>query len=150
MKTHKPSGRDELAGNSIDACQLLELPRYPDWRGSLTVIEGTQHVPFEIVRAYWVYDVPGGSKRPGHAYRSLEEFIVALSGSLDVVVEDGLTTRIWSLNRSYFGLHVPSMLWRTLTNFSTNAVCLVLASQPFSEEDYIRDLEEFRRARTTQ
>lgn len=107
------------------------------------MIEALDHVPFPIRRAYWVYDVPGGEERGGHAYRTLEEFIVALSGSFDVVLDDATATRTIRLSRSYFGVYVPPMVWRSLVDFSTNAVCLVLASERYSEDDYIRDHEAF-------
>lgn len=139
--------RSKPTPNTIDDCEVVGLPRIPDWRGSLTVIEGEEHVPFRIERAYWVYDVPGGEERGGHAYRTLEEFIVALSGSLDVVVDDGTGTRTIQLNRSYLGVYVPPLVWRSLTNFSTNAVCLVLASQPYAEGDYLRDRDAFMAAK---
>jgi len=123
----------------IDDCRRIDLPKVPDERGNLTFIEGSRHVPFEIRRAYWIYDVPGGEFRGGHAYRELEEFIVALSGSFDVEVDDGRERKVIPLNRSYYGLHVPSLIWRRLENFSTNAVCLILASAPYLEQGYIRD-----------
>lgn len=128
---------------TLGDCQLVYLPQIPDRRGNLTVIETGEHVPFPIARVYWIYDVPGGTARVGHAYKRLEEVIVALSGSLDVVVDDGTAQRTFSLNRSYFGLHIPALLWRSIENFSTNAVALVLASLPYDEEDYIRDHAEF-------
>src|SRR5947209_20120010 len=111
--------------------RMLELPTVADPRGKLTFIEGQRQVAFSIRRAYWIYDVPGGEVRGGHAHRALEEFIIALSGSFDVVVDDGRTEDTLLLNRSYFGLYVPPMTWRQLENFSTNGVCLVLASQPY-------------------
>ena len=129
-------------------CRLIDLPKVPDARGNLTFIEGAQHVPFTIRRSYWIYDVPGGERRGGHAYRTLEEFFVALSGSFDVVVDDGRgDVRHVVLNRSYFGLYVPPMTWRHLENFSTNAVCLILASQRYDESDYLRDHAQFTSAR---
>ena len=128
---------------TVADCRLVELPRILDRRGNLTVIEAERQAPFAVERAYWVYDVPGGAARHGHAYRRLEELIVALSGSLDVVVDDGAAAQRFSLNRSYFGLHVPPMIWRTFENFSTNAVALVLASTHFDESDYIRDHTAF-------
>lgn len=120
-------------------CELLTLPRIHDPRGNLTFIEGERHVPFRIARTYWIYDVPGGERRGGHAYRSLEEFIVALSGSFEVIANYGSHTDRFMLNRSYFGLYVPPMVWRHLEGFSTNAVCLILASLPYDEGDYLRD-----------
>jgi dTDP-4-dehydrorhamnose 3,5-epimerase-like enzyme len=126
------------------SCRIIELPRIRDPRGSLTFIEGERHLPFAIERAYWIYDVPGGETRGGHAYLELEEFFVALSGSFDVVVDDGRGERRVALNRSYEGLYVPRLVWRTLENFSTNAVCLILASRHFDESDYVRDAQRFR------
>lgn len=122
---------------------MIELPRFLDPRGNLTFIEGGVHIPFPIRRAYWIYDVPGGERRGGHAYHELQEFIVALSGSFDVIIDDGASPRTFGLNRSYLGLYVPRRLWRTLENFSTNAVCLILASRHYDEADYIRDRGEF-------
>jgi hypothetical protein len=129
---------------------LLDLPRIPDARGSLTFVEANRHVPFAIRRAYWIYEVPGGERRGGHAYRQLEEFFIAASGSFDVVFDDGSgnENRV-SLNRSYVGLYVPPLIWRELDNFSTNAVCLILASQRYDETDYLRDRDEYRRERST-
>jgi len=149
----RPDG-DEGHGRTVDSsqprsatrvgdCRRIELPKIPDRRGSLTAIEAVGQIPFHIRRAYWLYDVPGGVERVGHAYRTLEEFIVALSGSFDIVIDDTAGTGTVRLNRSYVGLYVPPMIWRSLTDFSTNAVCLVLASQPYSEEDYIRDHDVF-------
>jgi hypothetical protein len=127
----------------VERCRALELPRIEDVRGSLSFVE-EQHALFPIQRVYWIYDVPGGQRRGGHGYRELEELIVALSGSFDVVVDDGSETRRWTLNRAYIGLYVPNLLWRTLENFSTNGVALVLASRLYDERDYIRDYHEFR------
>jgi hypothetical protein len=127
------------------APRLEELPRFLDPRGNLTFVEGGNHIPFAIERAYWIYDVPGGERRGGHAYRELEEFIVALSGSFEVRLDDGAGEQRFTLNRSYIGLYVPNLLWRELTDFSTNAVCLILASRPYDEADYIRDRAEFDR-----
>lgn len=134
---------------TVDECVLVELPRILDHRGNLTFIEGDGHIRFPVRRAYWIYDVPGGAERGGHAYRLLEEFVVALSGSFNVALDDGRTNRNVLLNRSYFGLHVPSMIWRSFEDLSTNAVCLVLASLPYSEDDYFRVYEEFRHAKET-
>jgi glyoxylate utilization-related uncharacterized protein len=125
------------------SCRIVELPRIRDPRGSLTFIEAERHVPFRIARSYWIYDVPGGETRGGHAYHELEELLVALSGSFDVVVDDGSGPERHVLNRSYFGLYVPPMVWRTVENFSTNAVALVLASRHFDEADYVRDPARF-------
>lgn len=123
--------------------RLIDLPKIPDPRGNLSFIEGENHIPFRVRRAYWIYDVPGGERRGGHAYRTLHEFFVALSGSFDVVVDDGSGPEHVVLNRSYVGLHVPPMTWRHLENFSTNAVCLILASEHYDEADYLRDRDEF-------
>jgi hypothetical protein len=128
-----------------DSCRVIELPKVPDRRGNLTFIEGGAHIPFEIARTYWTYDVPGGEERGGHAYHHLEEFLVALSGAFDVVVNDGSSEARHVLNRGYFGLYVPNLMWRRLENFSTNAVCMVLASGPYDEADYIRDHDAYLR-----
>jgi hypothetical protein len=125
-------------------CRIIDLPKISDPRGNLTFIEGEgRHIPFGIKRAYWIYDVPGGEKRGGHAYKDLHEFIIALSGSFDVVLDDGTERKTFSLNRSYFGLYVPNMVWRQLENFSTNGVTLILASLAYNPDDYIRDYDEF-------
>lgn len=127
-------------------CRIIDLPRIRDPRGNLTFIEGERHVPFPVRRVYYLYDVPGGESRGGHAHRELEQLIIAMSGSFDVVVDDGRERRTFSLNRSYYGLLVPRMIWRELTNFSSGSVCTVLASQPYDEGDYYRDYGEFKRA----
>lgn len=126
----------------------MELPRIPDRRGNLTFAESNSHFPFAARRVYWIYDVPGGALRGGHAYRRLEEFIVALSGSFDVAINDGANEWTFSLNRSYLGVYVPSMTWRELQNFSTNSVGLILASEHYDEADYIRDYGAFVSERT--
>jgi WxcM-like, C-terminal len=123
--------------------RVVELPRIPDRRGNLTFAESGSHFPFTARRVYWIYDVPGGAVRGGHAYRRLEEFIVALSGSFDVAITDGTNEWTFSLNRSYLGVYVPSMTWRELQNFSTNSVGLILASDHYDETDYIRDYRQF-------
>lgn len=128
---------------SLQHLQLVNLPRITDPRGSLTFIEEGRPVPFEIRRTYWIYDVPGGEVRGGHAYRQLRECFIALSGSFDVVLDDTREIRTVSLNRSYTGVVVPNMVWRRLENFSTNAVCLVLASEHYDEADYIREYRDF-------
>jgi hypothetical protein len=124
---------------------MIDLPKVPDRRGNLTFIESGGHIPFEIARTYWTYDVPGGEARGGHAYHRLEEFLVALSGAFDVIVDDGHSEERYVLNRSYFGLYVPKLTWRRLENFSTNAVCMVLTSGPYDESDYIRDHDAYVR-----
>lgn len=126
-----------------DIAKIINLPKIEDNRGNLSFVEGLNHIPFEIKRAYWIYDVPGGEIRGGHAYKTLNEFIVALSGSFDVILHDGKEEKKYSLNRSYYGLYVPKMYWRRLENFSTNALCLVLASEKYNENDYIRNFTEF-------
>jgi len=128
---------------TIDDCRLMELPKIPDFRGNLSYIEGARHIPFRIARTYWIYDVPGESVRGGHAYRQLEEFLIALSGSFEVRLDDGERQRSVRLSRSYYGLYVPAGLWRQLADFSGNSVCLILASRPFSEDDYIREYDNF-------
>lgn len=123
--------------------RIIDLPKILDKRGNLSIIEQYKNVPFKIARTYWIYDVPGGEKRGGHAYRENEEFIVALSGSFDVVLDDGKDKEIFSLNRSYYGLYIPKGLWREMNNFSTNSLALVLASTPYNTEDYIYDYQTF-------
>jgi hypothetical protein len=131
---------------SIDDCRIIELPKVADPRGNLTFIEGGRHVPFDIARVYYLYDVPGGASRGGHAHRDLQQVLIAMSGSFDVVVDDGTARRSYTLNRSYFGLYLPNMIWRELVNFSSGAVCTVLASHRYSEADYFRDYGDFTRA----
>lgn len=126
-----------------DNARIIHLPKVDDPRGNLTFIEGGQHIPFEIKRVYWIYDVPGGEVRGSHAYKTLNEFIVALSGSFDVILHDGKTEMRYPLNRSYYGLYVPQLVWRRLENFSTNALALILASDYYDPNDYIRDFDEF-------
>lgn len=125
---------------------LINLPKIEDSRGNLTFIEEENHVPFKIRRVYWIYDVPGGENRGGHAFWKTEELIVALSGSFDVVLHDGKQEYRYSLNRSYYGLFVPKMMWRMLNNFSTNSLALIVASTTYSEKDYIRDFSEFEKS----
>lgn len=129
-------------------CRIIDLPRVTDPRGNLTFIEADDHVPFPIARVYYLYDVPGGESRGGHAHRNLEQLVIAAAGSFDVLVDDGTETARFSLNRSYYGLHVPRMAWRELGNFSTGSVCLVLASHAYDEADYFRDYDEFLLAAT--
>jgi dTDP-4-dehydrorhamnose 3,5-epimerase-like enzyme len=128
---------------SIDHVRIIELPKICDPRGNLTFIEGGRHVPFSIARVYYVYDVPGGSERGGHAHRQLEQLIVAMSGSFDIVLDDGRVKRRYHLNRSYYGLYVPPMVWREIDNFSSGSVCMVLASDIYREDDYFRDRRVF-------
>lgn len=126
----------------IDA-KIIELPKFLDARGNLSFAEQNNHVPFEIKRTYWIYDVPGGEARGGHAFRANEEVIIALSGAFDVVVDDGDGKKTFRLNRSYFGLYIPKGLWRTMENFSTNSFALEFGSIPYSKDDYIYEYEEF-------
>jgi len=127
----------------LDKVKIINLPKIEDERGNLTFIEQLKQIPFEIKRVYWIYDVPGGEIRGGHAFKEQQEFIVALSGSFDVVIKDGTLEKRFHLNRSYYGLYIPNGLWRHMENFSTNAVALVLSSTKFSEDDYIRDYSKF-------
>ncbi|MBQ2196625.1 MAG: WxcM-like domain-containing protein [Prevotella sp.] len=129
----------------MDEPRIIQLSKIVDLRGNLSVIEECSDVPFKIERTYWIYDVPGGEMRGGHAYKRNEEFIVALSGSFDVLLDDGVCERKYSLNRSYYGLFVPRGWWRSMNNFSTNSVALVLASIKYDPEDYIYDYEEFKK-----
>jgi hypothetical protein len=124
---------------------LIYLPKITDPRGNLSFIEEESNIPFKIKRIYWIYDVPGGFSRGGHAFRSTREFVVAISGSFDVVINDGNTERRIFLNRSYFGVYIPEISWRTLENFSTNSLALIVASTYYSESDYIRDYDDFLR-----
>jgi hypothetical protein len=141
-----PRGLDAKALKSgLASCRIVQLPKIEDVRGNLSFVEGQRHIPFAIRRVYWVYDVPGGAMRDGHAYRTLEEFIIAASGSFDVAINDGNEQQVLHLNRSYVGLYIPPMLWRCLDNFSSNSVALILASRPFSEEDYLREFQDFAR-----
>ena len=127
--------------------QLIDLPKILDDRGNLSFVEQMKHIPFEIKRTYWLYDVPGGECRGGHAYFQNEEFIIALSGSFDVVLDTGTERKVFNLNRSYYGLYVPRGLWREMENFSTNSLALVLSSTHYNESDYVYDYNEFKRLR---
>jgi len=123
--------------------QILNLPKILDLRGNLSFIEEEKHIPFKIERTYWIYDVPGGEARGGHAYKINCEFIIALSGSFDVMLNEGEEEKRYSLNRSYYGLYVPEMVWRRMENFSTNSLALILSSTGYDEQDYIRDFNDF-------
>lgn len=125
------------------------MPVVHNPQGNLTFIEGEKHVPFDIARVYYLYDVPGGATRGGHAHRELQQLLVAMSGSLEIVIDDGTNRKGIRLNRSYIGLYMPSMIWRELVDFSSGSVCMVLASAPYEEADYIRDYDEFRAAAST-
>jgi len=129
---------------TVDNCKIIQLPKITDPRGNLSIIEQIKQIPFVIKRVHWIYDVPGGLDRGGHAFKETEEFIVALSGSFDVVIDDGERKQVFSLNRSYFGLYVPKGMWRTMTNFSTNSLALVLSSTEYDEKDYVSDYDEYR------
>lgn len=124
---------------------IVEIPKYLDARGNLSVIEEMKEIPFKIERTYWIYDVPGGERRGGHAYKENEEFIVALSGSFDVILDDGIEKQTFHLNRSYYGLFVPKGYWREMNNFSTNSLALVLASIKYDRSDYIYNYDEFKK-----
>ena len=128
---------------SVRACKIIDLPRINDPRGNLTFIEGGRHVPFDVRRVYYLYDVPGGADRGGHAHKRLQQLLVAMSGSFDVTLDDGRERKHYHLNRSYFGLYIAPMVWRNLDNFSSGAVCLALASDPYDEGDYFREYEAF-------
>lgn len=128
---------------TLDDAEIVELRRITNPKGNLTPIEGSSDIPFEIARIYYLYDVPGGESRGGHAHRRLQQFIIAASGSFEVILDDGSERRSFPLNRSYYGLYVPPMVWRELDNFSSGSVCLVLASDRYDESDYIRDYKTF-------
>lgn len=124
--------------------ELIQLPRIQDPRGNLSFLETEKHVPFKIERTYWIYDVPGGELRGGHAFKQQQEFIIALSGSFEVVLRDGTTEKRFHLNRSYYGLYVPKMIWRSLENFSTNSLALIVSDCSYEEGDYIRNFDTFK------
>ena len=124
--------------------KIIELPKFTDPRGNLSFLENNNQIPFKVERSYWIYDVPGGETRGGHAFKENEEFIIALSGALDVILDNGVEKQRFQLNRSYYGLYVPKGLWREMENFSTNSVAFVLSSIQYDENDYIRDYEEFK------
>lgn len=124
--------------------QIIQLPKILDERGNLSFLEENNHIPFKIQRVYWIYDVPGGEERGGHAYKENREFIIALSGSFDVVLDDGKETKRYSLNRSYYGLYIPEGVWRHMENFSTNSLAFIAASTVYQEDDYIRDYNVFK------
>lgn len=128
----------------MNTFQIINLPKFLDDRGNLSFVEQFKHIPFKIERTYWIYDVPGGESRGGHAYKENQELIIALSGSFDVVLDNGRIKETYSLNRSYYGLFVPKGVWREMSNFSTNSLALILSSTSFDEQDYIRDYETFK------
>ena len=129
--------------STIEDVKIIELPKFLDARGNLSFAENYKQIPFEIKRTYWIYDVPGGEDRGGHAFRKNEEVVIALSGAFDVVVDDGDQKKTFSLNRSYYGLYIPAGLWRTMENFSTNSFALEFGSMHYDASDYVRDYEEF-------
>ena len=131
---------------SIADCRIIDLPQVHDPRGNLTFIEGGRHLPFEIKRVYYLYDVPGGSTRAGHGHKTLQQLVVAMAGSFDIELDDGYAKQKYHLNRSHYGLYISPMIWRDIDNFSSGSVCMVLASDYFEEADYFRDYEEFLRA----
>jgi hypothetical protein len=130
----------------LNQCNIVNLPKITDPRGNLTFIEGGRHVPFKIQRVYYLYDTPGGAERGGHAHKELHQLIVAMSGSFDVILDDGRQKKRFHLNRSYYGLYVCPMIWRELDNFSSGSICMVLASNFYDESDYYRDYQEFLKA----
>jgi len=130
----------------LSDCRVIELPRITDPRGNLTFVEGGRHAPFDIRRVYYLYDVPGGAERGGHGHRRLQQILIAMSGSFDVLLDDGRERRRFQLNRSYYGLYIAPMIWRELDNFSSGSVCLVLASDVYDEADYFRDYQQYMAA----
>ncbi|MDY4905544.1 MAG: FdtA/QdtA family cupin domain-containing protein [Butyricimonas virosa] len=126
------------------SCKIINLPKILDARGNLSFVENNNQIPFVIKRIYWIYDVPGGTERGGHAYKENMEFVIALSGSFDVILDDGFSKKVYNLNRSYYGLLVPKMIWRKMENFSTNSLALVLSSTDYNEKDYVRDYDLFK------
>lgn len=127
----------------MNTAKIIELPKFLDARGNLSFAEQNNHIPFEIKRTYWIYDVPGGENRGGHAFRETEEFIIAISGGFDVIVDDGKERKTFTLNRSYYGLYIPKGVWREITNISTNSLALEFASTVYNPEDYVRDFDEY-------
>jgi hypothetical protein len=134
----------------LDQCRIIDFPKIADPRGNLTFVEGGRHIPFDIKRVYYLYDVPGGAERGGHAHKALQQVIIAMSGSFDVVLDDGTAQKRIHLNRSYYGLYVPTMMWREIDNFSSGSVCMVLASERYDESDYYRDYAQFLAALSNQ
>jgi dTDP-4-dehydrorhamnose 3,5-epimerase-like enzyme len=130
----------------LSDCRIIELPKIQDHRGNLTFIEAGRHIPFDIQRVYYLYDVPGGAARAAHGHKRLHQLMIAMSGSFDVTLDDGFDRRCFHLNRSYYGLYIPPMLWRDLDNFSSGSVCMVLASDYYDENDYYRDYQDFLEA----
>lgn len=131
---------------SLKDCQIIELPKITDPRGNLTFVEENKHIPYEIRRVFFLYDVPGGESRAGHALKTCNQLLIAASGSFDVTLDDGTEKKVFQLNRSYYGLHIPPLVWREIDNFSSGSVCMVLASEFYSETDYLREYDEFIKA----
>jgi len=129
----------------LSDCRLINLPKILDPRGNLTFIEGCKHIPFEIRRIFYLYDVPGGANRAGHALKTCDQFLIAMSGSFDVILDDGAEKKRYHLNRSYYGLYIPPLIWREIDNFSSGSVCTALASGPYDATDYLREYEDFLR-----
>lgn len=130
----------------LEECRTIHLPKVAEIRGNLSYIESNRHVPFEIKRVYYIYDVPGGADRGGHAHKRLQQFVIAISGSFDVVLDDGRNKQTFHLNRSFYGLYISTMVWREINNFSSGSVCLALASEFYDEVDYFRDYDQFVKA----
>lgn len=130
----------------LELCRFIELPIIHDPRGNLTFAESGRHIPFDIKRVYYLYDVPGGATRAGHGHKALHQLVIAMSGSFDIVLDDGSRTRRYHLNRSYYGLYIAPMMWREIDNFSSGSVCMVLASEYYDEADYFREYSEFKAA----
>lgn len=129
--------------SSIDDCRIIDLPKIANRRGNITIVEGGHHIPFEIERIYYLYDVPGGAVRGGHAHKKLQQLVISVMGAFDVLLDDGYRKKVVHLDRAYFGLFIPNMIWRELENFSSGGICLVLASLPYDESDYYRNYDEF-------
>jgi len=136
----------EPSSMNVSHCRIIDLPKISDPRGNLTFIEGDRHVPFQVKRVFYLYDVPGGAERAGHALKTCQQFLIAMSGSFDVITYDGKEKQRIHLNRSYSGLYLPPMIWREMDNFSSGSVCLALASEPYSENDYYRDYRKYLQA----
>lgn len=139
----EPASVGQNRSGRVNLCRIVDLPKIQDPRGNLSFIESERHVPFNVKRIYYLYDVPGGETRGGHAHLGLQQFVIAMSGSFDIVVDDGTQQKRFHLTRAYYGLYIPTMVWRVLDNFSSGSVCLVLASDYYSESDYIRNYEDF-------
>lgn len=133
----------------LELCRFIELPIIHDPRGNLTFAESGRHIPFDIKRVYYLYDVPGGATRAGHGHKALHQLVIAMSGSFDIVLDDGSRTRRYHLNRSYYGLYIAPMMWREIDNFSSGSVCMVLASEFYDEADYFREYADFKAATET-